>query len=246
MALISAEWIKLTTTRSPFLLACAVTLLSLGFAAIQAVAGLTPLLPERAAIGVATFGVPALTILAALTITGEYRTGTIATTFLASPERTLVLLAKSAVAAAVSAVITAAMVLASCLLAGQLITEDPGADLSATSPEVWRAVGAITLYAALCAILGVGLGALIRHSAGVIAVVLLVPFVAEPLLGSAPRIGHRVGPLLPFTNAYAFTEVPSLVTFTMWWGPLGSLVYFTALVLVIFGAAVVVTGRRDP
>ena len=56
-------------------------------------------LPEKAAIGVAVFGVPVLMILASMTVTGEYRSGMVRTTFLATPNRTLVLVAKAVVAA---------------------------------------------------------------------------------------------------------------------------------------------------
>jgi ABC-2 type transport system permease protein len=92
----------------------------------------------------------------------------------------------------------------------------------------------------------VALGALIRHSAGVISLVLFLPFVVEPLLGSTPKIGKHVGPLLPFANAAQFTKVPSFQTYPMRWGPNGSLLYFAALIAVAFVAAIVVTDRRDP
>jgi ABC-2 type transport system permease protein len=71
---VTAERIKLQTTRSPLWTALAVVVLSLGFAAIQAVTALpySAVPPERAAIGVATFGVPVLMMLSALTITGEH------------------------------------------------------------------------------------------------------------------------------------------------------------------------------
>ena len=73
----------------------------LGLAALQGSTayGAAPLPPEKAAIGVAVFGVPVLMVLAAMTVTGEYRSGMIRTTFMATPNRTLVLVAKAVVAA---------------------------------------------------------------------------------------------------------------------------------------------------
>ena len=102
VAVLNAERVKLTTTRSPLWSAIAVAVLSLGLAAIQAstVYGPRPLEPEKAAMGVAVFGVPVLMILSALTVTNEYRSGLIRTTFMAVPNRTLVLAAKATVAAA--------------------------------------------------------------------------------------------------------------------------------------------------
>lgn len=245
---VRSEQIKLVTTRSPLWSVAGAVVLSLGLAALlAAVGGLSiPIEPERAAMGVATFAVPILLILAALTVTGEYRTGMIRTTFLAEPNRTRVLSAKAAVAAVFAGVCTAVMVLASTVVVRVIGTERQGAQLALSEPGVWRTVGAITLYAMLGCVLAVGLGALIRHSAGVIAVLLMLPFVVEPLLGVLPQVGQRVGPLLPFTNANAFTGVQPLQTVSMWWGPVGSLVYFAAVAAVVFALAVIDVNRRDP
>ncbi len=185
-AVLNAERIKLSTTRSPLWSAVAVAVLSLGLAAMQAstVYGPGPLEPQKAAMGVAVFGVPVLMILSALTVTNEYRSGLIRTTFMAVPNRTLVLVAKAIVAAAFSSFYAAVMVVASIVVARS--------DLD------WRLVGAIALYAALAAVLGVAVGALLRASAGAVALLLLWPLVAEPLLGNMPNISTEVGPYLPF------------------------------------------------
>src|SRR5215207_9319335 len=137
--------------------------------------GAAPLPPEKAATGVAVFGVPVLMILAAMTVTGEYRSGMIRTTFMATPDRTLVLAAKAVVAAAFSAayaaVMTIAAVMVGCLMAPPLV----GSQLSLVDPGTWRLVGAVALYAVLTAVLGAGVAALLRHSAGAVAVLLLWP-----------------------------------------------------------------------
>ena len=91
-AVINAERIKLTTVQSPLWSTAAVVVLSLGIAVLQAAAAYDPdrLSAPAAAMGVAVFGVPVLMVVAAMTVTGEYRTGMVRTTFLASPGRTLV------------------------------------------------------------------------------------------------------------------------------------------------------------
>lgn len=248
MSTIGAERIKLTSTRSPLWLALTVVVISLGFAAIQGAAALpySTVGPDRAALGVAMFGVPVLMILSALTVTGEYRTGMIRTTFMATPRRSRVLVAKAVVTMAFSGVLAAAMALGSMVLVRAMVNERQGEALALTDSGPWRTVGAVTLYAVLAAMLAVGLGALVRHSAAVIAILLLMPFVVEPLLGATPGVGSKVGPLLPFANANAFTEIPWLQSFSMWWGPLGSAVYFAAVALTVFGAAVAIVARRDP
>jgi len=245
---LNAERIKLQTVRSPWWTALAVALISLGLAAIQASAA-SPgdtVPPERAVIGVATFGVPVLMILSALMITGEHRTGLIRTTFLATPNRVRVLVAKVVVAAVFSGIITAVLSVASVALVDATVEDGgrPGAFLA--EPAVWRTAGAVTLYAVFGAVLAVGLGALVRHSAAAVAVLLLMPFVIEPLLGAAPHVGEHIGPLFPFANASTFTQVPWLQTFSLWWGPVGAGLYFAAVALSVFVLAAVVVIRRDP
>jgi hypothetical protein len=249
-AVLAAERIKLSTTRSPLWTVVAVAGLSLGLAMIQgSVAyGAAPLPPEKPAIGVAVFGVPVLMVLAAITVTGEYRSGTIRTTFMATPNRSLVLIAKAVVAAALSGVLTALMVIGAVLVAGMATPPLVGVEshLSLAAAETWRTVGAIALYGVLTAVLGVGVGALLRHSAGAVAVLLMWPLVAEPILGNLPNIGSEVGPYLPFGNAFLFTRVQWLYpVYDMPWGEFGSLLYFAAVVAVLFVAAIVVVNRRD-
>ncbi len=234
VAVLNAERVKLTTTRSPLWSAIAVAVLSLGLAAIQAstVYGPRPLEPEKAAMGVAVFGVPVLMILSALTVTNEYRSGLIRTTFMAVPNRTLVLAAKATVAAAFSSFYAAVMAAASIVVAHSHLE--------------WRVVGGIALYAALAAVVGVAVGALLRASAGAVAVLLLWPLVAEPLLGNMPNISTRVGPYLPFANAFRFIDVTWLYPYyAMPWGPLGSIVYFAGVAAALFVAALVTVNRRD-
>lgn len=245
---LNAERIKLSTIRSPLWSCIAAAVLGLGVAALQgSVAyGAASLSPERAAVGVAVFGVPVLMVLAAMTMTGEYRSGMIRTTFAAIPNRTLVIVAKAVVAAVFSALFTAALSIGAVLVAG--MSSDPlvGAQLALTESGVWQLTGALAVYAALAAVLGVAVGALLRYAAGAVAVLLLWPLVVEPIVGNLPDIGSQVGPYLPFGNVFVFTDVQWLyLTYSMPWGPLGSLVYFAAVVILIFVVATVVVNRRD-
>lgn len=248
LALLDAERIKLTTIRSPLWTAVGVAVLSLGLAALQGATAydFATLPPQKAAIGVAIFGVPVMMILASMTVTGEYRSGMIRTTFMATPNRAAVLAAKAIVAALFSAVYTAAMVVGSIMTARMFAKSFVGSQLSLTELASWRAVGAVAMYAALAAVLGVGVGALLRTSAGAVAVLLLWPLVAEPILGNLPSIASAVGPYLPFSNILLVIDVQWLYpAYAMPWGVLGSLVYFIAVVAAVFGAAIVVLDRRD-
>jgi ABC-2 type transport system permease protein len=245
VAALAAERIKLQTTRSPIWSALTAAVLSVGFAAIEASTATAPLPPERAAIGMAAFGVPVLMILAAMTVTGEYRNGMIRTTFQATPNRSVVLAAKAGVSAVFAGGLAAVMVVASIAVARALAVPYIGRRLSLAEAATWRPVGAIALYAALGAVLAVGVAALLRHAAGVVAMLVLVPFVVEPLVGSLPNVGSKVGPFLPFVNVFTFTEVPWFPTYEMHWGPWGALRYFSFIVALVFVAAIIVINRRD-
>jgi ABC-2 type transport system permease protein len=247
-AVLNAERIKLSTIRSPLWTAALAALLSLGVAALQGANayGAADLSPQEAVTGVVIFGIPVLMILSAMVVTGEYRTGMIRTTFLATPNRTLVLVAKAVVAAVAGGAYAAVLVIGAVVVAR--LSADPlvGARLTLAEPAVWRVVGAITLIAMVSASLGVAVGALLRHTAGAVAVLLLWPLVAEPILGNLPNLGGEVGPYLPFVNAFVFIDVQWLFpVYSMPWGGFGSLLYFVAIVAAVFVAAVIVVNKRD-
>ena len=171
MAVLNAERIKLSTTRSPAVVG------GRGRGPeprVRRDAGPPSIGRSRGRrTGVVVFGVPLLMILSALTVTNEYRSGLIRTTFMAVPNRTLVLAAKAIVA----------MVVFRHLRRGDGGRVGRG---GGAHPLDWRLVNAVALYAALAAMLGVGVGALLRASAGAVALLLLWPLVAEPLLGNMP------------------------------------------------------------
>jgi ABC-2 type transport system permease protein len=248
LSALNAERIKLSTIRSPLWSCIAAAVLGLGVAALQGSSayGAASLSPERAALGVAVFGVPVLMVLSAMTMTGEYRSGMIRTTFAAIPNRTLVVVAKAVVAALFSAVFTAALSIGAMLVAGMASSPLLGAGLSLTEAGVWQVTGALAVYAALAAVLGVAVGALLRYAAGAVAVLLLWPLVVEPIVGNLPDIGSEVGPYLPFGNAFVFADVEWLYpVYSMPWDRLGSLLYFAVVVSAVFVVATVVVNRRD-
>lgn len=246
--LLNSERIKLVTIRSPLWSALAAAVLSLCVAALQGATayGASGLSPQQAAMGVAVFAVPLQMVVAAMSVTGEYRSGMIRTTFAATPNRSHVLIAKAVVAAAFSAVFTATLTVAAVAVARIAADAALGANLSLARGQVWQLVLALAVFGAIAAVLGVAVGALLRHAAGAVAVLLLWPLVVEPILGNLPSIGARVGPFLPFGNAFTFTDVQWLyATYDMPWGPLGSLVYFAVIVTALFAAATVVVTKRD-
>ncbi|UXA14193.1 ABC transporter permease [Mycobacterium sp. SMC-8] len=245
-AVLDAERIKLTTLRSPLWAALAATALSVGLAALQTsvASGYARLTVPEAALGVAVFGIPVLMIVAAMTVTGEYRSGLIALTFLATPGRTLVICAKAVVSAVFSAAWAAVMVLGA--VSAARLTADPGVAAALTVPATLGFAAKVALYAASAAVLGVGVAVLFRHTAGAVTVLLLWPLLVEPLLANLPGRGWQLGPYLPFGNALRFLDVQWLYPgFVMRWGPAGSLVCFAVLAGAVFVAAVITVNRRD-
>ena len=184
--LVAAEWIKIRSLRSTFGLMAFGVLFAAGAAWWQghhvrvapgAAAAFNPLIYPYDQLTWAFITVLAATF-GALTITGEYATGLIRTTFTAVPARRRVILAKSLVAALCMAVFgliasIAALYIAGYALAGQL---------SGLSLGQGTALRAAILAAALPVLgsqVGIAIGTLIRHPLGAVGatwgVLLLLP-----------------------------------------------------------------------
>ncbi len=138
------------------------------------------------------------------------------------------------------------MVLCSIVMA-RMVADPPGVGtLRLVDPDVWRTTFGVALYAALAAVLGVGVAALVRHTAGAVTVLLLWPLVVEPLLGNLPGRGAQIGPYLPFANVFRFLDVQWLFpTYAVRWSELVSLGYFAGVVFAALIVGVLVVNRRD-
>lgn len=116
--------------------------------------------------------------IGALAVVGEYGTGQIRTTFAAVPARRSVLVAKMAVMTAIMTVY-GAFVAGASFGVTQAILSGRGVGLPLDHPGALRATAASALLAPVCALIGLGLGALIRHTATTIVtitgVLLLLP-----------------------------------------------------------------------
>jgi len=73
-------------------------------------------------------------------------------------------------------------------------------------PGVLRAVLIVGAYPALIALIGLGIGAIIRHTAGAICALVGVLFVL-PLLFVSPSLQNTVGNFLPHPMANSTTAV---------------------------------------
>ena len=182
------EWTKFRTTRSTVVLAALMGVVLPLLAFVVAATG--SLMPDDTILGASLLGGAVIAqllaaVLGALLITGEFKTGMIMVTLVATPRRLVVLAAKSAVAAAV----TFGVILVSATAAhgvGLLMLDG---DVYATG-EPFPAIVGVALAIASIAVLGVGIGTIVRHAAGAIAAlvgVVLLPGMLSPLLGDAQR-----------------------------------------------------------
>lgn len=189
-AALHAEWIKLRSLRSTYLvMLCAIVLgTGLGLLDTSSVAHhwATMSAADRAAFDPVgdsftgldfaqlTFGV-----LGVLAISTEYGTGMIRTTLTATPRRGTLFAAKALVLSAVTLGLGEAFAFGTFLL-GQAVLATGHLDVRLTDPGVLRAVSSAGLYLWVVAVVGYGVGALLRHTAGAVAVMFGVIFLAWP------------------------------------------------------------------
>jgi ABC-2 type transport system permease protein len=120
-------------------------------------------------------------------------------TFAAAPRRPLVLAAKAAVLGAV----TLAAGEISCFaafFAGQAMLKAPAPHATLGQPGVRRATAMAGAYPALITLIGLGTGAIIRHTAGAVCALVGVLFVL-PLLFISPSIQSTAQNFLPHPMA---------------------------------------------
>ena len=148
-----------------------------------------PLLPEVLSL---EYAVIAVSVLGVLAFSSEFSTGLIRTTFAAAPRRRAVLAAKAAVLGVVTLVVGEVVVFASFFLA-QAILSGHGLGVSLAAPGVPGKVLAAGLVLCVCTLLGLALGAIIRHTAGGIAATVAV-IVLPAITGFLPSPwGGRIG-----------------------------------------------------
>ncbi|AXB44696.1 ABC transporter permease [Amycolatopsis albispora] len=190
MNLLRSEWTKFRSLRSTWLTAAVTVLLGVGVSTLASSAkanaydpvdwdptatSLTSIIMAQLAIGV----------LGVLVVTSEYATGTIQPSVVAVPARGRLLAAKAVVFGGVALVLSQVIGFAS-FFAGQAMIAAAGVPHATLGqPEVLRAVLGSGLYLTAVGLLGLGLGAVLRSTAGAIGVLvsatLLIRLVAQML-----------------------------------------------------------------
>ena len=249
---LACEWTKLRSLRSNrwTLAVAAVVTLALTTVVAQAFAaspagGKHGAVMDRLAtsfLAYAEYLVLPVTVLSVLVFTSEYGSGLIRTTFTAVPRRQAVLAAKAAVTGAAALVIGEIMAFACFFLTQAILTGRHGG-LSLADPGTLRAVLAAGFVLAACAVTGVAVGAIIRHTAGAIAAALTAVCLLAVLCLALPapwnlRIGRFT---LPFAAYDVVAAHPPAGLLSPW---LSLLVLIAWPAAALLAAAFVLT-RRD-
>jgi ABC-2 type transport system permease protein len=244
---LASEWIKLRSVRSTYWTLLVAVATPIGLSALVAVtlanapghgSPLDPLLP-----GVLSqeYAVLAVGVMGVLAFSAEFSTGLIRATFTAVPRRRAVLAAKAAVVGAVTLVAGELVAFASFALV-QAVLSGKHLGVSLSRPGVPGAVLATGLLLFVVATMGLGLGAILRHTAGGIAA--LIGLIILPgILALLPSPwGARIG---RFTLVDAARQVTALHPATNLFAPAWSLLVLLAWPALILLAAAVAITRRD-
>jgi ABC-type transport system involved in multi-copper enzyme maturation permease subunit len=184
----------------------------------------------------------AIGVLGVLVITGEYSTGMIRATLAAVPKRLPVLWAKALVFGVTVFIV---MGIASLIAfeGGQALLHSAGFHVGLGSPGAARAVLGAALYLTIVGLLGVGLGFLLRNTAGAIAtlfgLLLVLPAIAQALPTSLYNDTFKYLPMVAGTQG--FTTVKDSTLLTPWAG----LGVFAIYGVVAITAGALMLKRRD-
>jgi ABC-2 type transport system permease protein len=197
---VRAEWLKLTTVRSTYVVLLVAVGLGLGVGWLDLAgtasdwATLAP--ADRAAFDPVAdsfagfqYSELAFGALGVLAISTEYATGGIRVSLTAVPQRGRLYAAK-AVALAVPSLFVCLTCALVAFVVGQAILRPRHLDTAVTDTASLRAVVAAGSYMTVLTMVGFGLGAIIRHTAGALAALFGLVFLAWPLARAFESISY--------------------------------------------------------
>jgi ABC-2 type transport system permease protein len=250
---VRSEWTKLRSIRSTYWTLLTAFVAAAGLAAVTSTVYVnqysTMSAAERAGFNPTSFSLNglflaqlAIGVLGVLVITGEYSTGAIRSTLAAVPQRRTVLAAKATVFTTVALVVgTISSFVA--FFVGQAILSNQGIQAHIGDPGVLRAVAGAGLYLAILGLIALGLGTLIRHTAGAISALFGAIFVLPVVVSALPLSWtNAIAKYLPSNAGQAiYTTARRGSTLSPWAG-LGVFCLYAVAILV---AATAVIRRRD-
>ncbi|QZY51096.1 ABC transporter permease [Leucobacter tenebrionis] len=220
---LSSEWRKVLSTKLWWILAIVIAAYSAMIASMfgfmfsamgEALAGAgegAPALPAQSAAdmvysSVSGFGYVVPLLLGALTATGELRHRTLGLTFTLEPRRGLVLLSKTVVLLGFGIALGAAGLIGA-VGAGASVLAATGADPMLGTGETWAVIGRVLAVLGIWAVIGFGIGVLVRNQAVAIVIALVFTQFVEPLLRTGAQFWEwsaQVAKFLPGAATDAF------------------------------------------
>jgi ABC-2 type transport system permease protein len=256
--IVISEWTKIRSVRSTVWTLIAFVIVTIGITALISLAissawtgprsvsrdATITLDPTGAILGLSVaLGQLAICVLGVMVMTTEYSTGVIRSSLLAVPRRVPMLAAK-AVVFAVLTVITAEVVVLASFFVGAAILHSH-LQVSLSTPGVTRAVLGTGLYLTVLGLFALGVGTLIRHTAGgisaVIGIVLVLPIIGN-FLPDTTVYNHIVAYLPTQAGALVGQAHRASGDLLGPWQGLGVLCVYAVIVLI---AGAVMLRRRD-
>lgn len=179
--ILRGEWIKLLSLRSTWW-TLAMTVAVIGLISLAVAVTVDDVVEQAAATGLEPhgaelivsgfqFGMLTIAVLGALLMTGEFGTGMVRSTFAAVPARLPVLWAKALALTVLTVVASALSVLVGTFAAAPWFSEH-GLVPAIDQAHTWQSFGGVTYFYVTVALIALGLGAVLRHTAGTITTVL--------------------------------------------------------------------------
>ncbi len=247
---VQSEWIKFRTVRSTVWTLGATFVVLVGLALlVAATTGSPDVGPGTSNADIATtplvagtgFGQLVLAVLGALTITGEYSTGMIRSTFSAVPRRTPALVAKAVIVVVASFVVAAVATIVAVAIVTPIFSGTSHA-LDLGNNDILRVVVGVPLYLAATALLALAFGILIRSSAGSIFAVIGLVLVVGPILANIPvHWLNNIADYLPSQAGQNLLTINPTQGPAPWFG----FVVMVAWGVVLFGIGVFLAKKRD-
>ena len=247
-----SEWTKLRSLPSAGWSLLATAVITIGFGVLYTLvraarpphgaAAVAAFDPASVSLGGVQLAQLAIGVLGVLMITGEYATGLVNATLAAAPRRVPVLYGKAIVLVAASLALCVPATLAAFGV-GQQILSSHHLSTTLSQPGTVRAVLGSALYLTAIGLLGLGLGALTRRTAGGISALFGVLFALPLLVSFLPGgLSDQVGKYLPGQAGITISSVQPDPAALGPWAGFGLLCLYTAIAL---GLAAWLLRRRD-
>lgn len=243
-AALSAEWRKITSTRTThLLLAGAATVAAIGaFSTLSATTEPpwhmdTPLHEQTMWVLATINGAIFALIIGARAFTDEFRHATIVHTYIADPNRRVSTVAKAGIAG-ITGVLTGSVVVAALVVVSILMAATSGGRIVLHVADVAPAIG-LLVGMALWAVIGAGLGAVVRNQVAVVAGGIIWILMLENL---GAGVLEGTGRYLPGQTVQAMARTQDAVDLL---DPLPAVVVMLTYALVCTAVGLAVTRRRD-